>query len=104
MKNKKICFLIEDEKLTKFKIRLDHDNLNKSQFLRAFIDFYLGRDVAVLSLIQKFKLSIGKHTKAERRAIEKIKTEREKTIRQFGLEEGEVESIFDLIEEEHPDL
>jgi uncharacterized protein YjiS (DUF1127 family) len=40
-----------------------------------------------------------KKTKSEK--LQKIGTQK---IRDFGLSEDDVESIFDLIEEEHPDL
>ena len=104
LKDKRISLLLNKEQLFKFRIKLESDNITQSNFLRFFIDSYLNESKEVLSLVEKIKLNSGNYTKAEQRFVKKMISEREEIIKQFGLNKEEVESIFDLIEEEHPDL
>jgi hypothetical protein len=89
---------------TDLRIRLRFDGLNQSKFFRAMITGYLEKDSDLMcyldNYIRKNKLQGINKRDASRRLIEKGR-EAEKM---FSLNEEEVENIFDIIEEEHPDL
>jgi hypothetical protein len=44
------------------------------------------------------------HSKQKRAKSKKLEEEGENLMKKLGLREEEIENIFDLLEEEHPDL
>ncbi len=103
-KNKKIVFDDTDIRHAKLKIRLQHDGLSQAEFFRAFITGYIENDRDVVKFINKYKTESKTQSK---RAIKKtqkdIETGTDK-MEKFGFFDGELEDIFDLIAEQHPDL
>jgi hypothetical protein len=88
---KKVVFTETDHRHAQLIIRLKHDDIKQSDFLRAMITGYLKQDERILS----FK----KRTKSKK-LIQKGK----ETMEDAGFSEDQLEDLFDLIAEEHPDL
>ena len=103
-KNKKIVFDDTDIRHAKLKIRLQHDGLSQAEFFRALVTGYLEKNTAILKYIQLYK---EQHKKQSKKSRKKIQAEIEKgqiKMEEFGIIDGELEDIFDLIANEHPDL
>ena len=103
-KNKKIVFDDTDTRHAKLKIRLQHDGLSQAEFFRAFITGYIEKDGDVIKFINKYKTTNKTQSK---KAIKNNKKDIDKgtqKMEQFGIVDGELEDIFDLIASEHPDL
>ena len=103
-KKKKIVFDDTDIRHAQLKIRLQHDGLSQAEFFRCMITGYINKDQVLLKYIQDYKDSKGTQSKAKRKQIQKDVEVGEKLLSKFGLKEDELENIFDLIAEEHPDL
>ena len=97
---KRIVFTDTDHRHAQFIVRLKHDGLRQSEFFRSLISGYLNGDERIYS----FVLENSKHSEKRKSKSKKLLKEGKKTINDLGLNEGEIDNIFDLIEKEHPDL
>ena len=103
-KNKKIVFDDTGTRHAKLKIRLQHDNLSQAEFFRALITGYIEKDNLLIDFIKKYKESNNKQSKKAIKLIDKDIQKGESLMQQFGIGDGELEDIFDLIENNHPNL
>lgn len=103
-KEKRVIIKIPGNNHAEFKIRLGYDNLTQTAFFRAVMDGYVRQDKLIIEYIQNYKESIGKHSKHNKRRIEKDIEERDATNRSFALNDGELSELYDLVEKEFPEL
>lgn len=103
-KNKKIMFDDTDIRHAKLKIRLQHDNLTQAEFFRAMVTGYIEKDADLVRYVKQYKEMNKKQSK---KSIKKVQTDidtGQTKLEHFGIVDGELEDIFDLIESQHPDL
>ena len=101
---KKVVYYEVPKKHADLKIRWQYDNIKQSEFFRLLTDCYLNKDERMLEIISQYKEQESIQNKSKRKKTKKI-YEKEKEVKEkFALGDGEVESIFDLLEQEHPDL
>ena len=103
-KTKKIIFTIPANDKAKFKVQLQYDSLTQAKFLRGMIEGYINRDENFMKFIAKMKGDTKVQSKAQLKKVEKNLVEMKQTKNTFALEDDEVENIFDMLEQEHPDL
>ena len=103
-KNKKIVFDDTDIRHAQLKIRLQHDGLSQAEFFRAFITGYIEKDGDVIKFINKYKSHNKVQSKKAIKSTQRDIDNGAKKMEQFGIFDGEIEDIFDLIANEHPDL
>ncbi len=103
-KDKKIIFDDSSTRHARLKIRLEYDGLSQAEFFRSFITGYLDKDDRVLSYLESYKLKKKKQSKRNMNIIKKDKEKADDLLAQFGIKDGELENIFDIIAKEHPDL
>jgi len=101
---KKFMFYDSEQRQVELRIRCQYDNINQSQFFRMMISGYLNNDSNILKYIDSFKQEHALQGKAKRDYISKKHSEAQDTISKHGLAAEELESIFDIIEMEHPEL
>ena len=101
---KKVVFYENEKKHADFKIRLHYDGLGQSEFFRAIIAGYINQDEDLLNYIAKYQEEHDKHSKAKRAESKRLLSTGAEVTKKFGLEEREIEDIFDLLEKENPDL
>jgi hypothetical protein len=103
-KKKRIVFDDTDTRHARLRIQLERDGLTQAEFFRAYITAYLNKDTNIVDFITDYKVT---NDRGQRRSI-KISKEEERSKNQlmtkFGIKDDELENIFDLIAEEHPDL
>ena len=83
-------------------IRLKHDGLTKTKFFRTLLTGYLEGDPDIVRFISKHRAP--HQSKNHSKIIEKSASEASNTQQKYGLEEGDIENIFDILEKQHPDL
>tara|TARA_A100001201_G_C4060303_1_gene192475 strand:+ start:778 stop:1104 length:327 start_codon:yes stop_codon:yes gene_type:complete len=97
---KRIVFTENDHRHAQLIVKLKHDGLKQSEFFRSLITAYLSGDERILSYIEEIsKLSKSRKTKSKA-----LSEKGKQNISDFGFTDGEIENIFDLIEEEYPEL
>lgn len=101
-KDKQLIFTIDDDLHARFKIALFYDRMGQSQFIKHIIAGYLTNNPHIRAFVDE--LLAKKLSKAKKRNRRRDAEEQEKTVKNFALDEDEIESIFDLIESENPDL
>jgi hypothetical protein len=103
-KNKRIVFEESTHKHAQLKIRLEYDSLSQAEFFRCLIDGYLNKDTKIIKFIEEYKQEKGKGSKRNNKYRKKDTQKGDELLEKFGIKDSELENIFDLIEEEFPDL
>ena len=101
---KRIVFNVSDHDHAKLIVRLRHSSLTQSEFFKAVINAVNDNDETMLNFIsarvsQKQKLNKTRIAKSN-----KLISNGKQLKLDFGFDDEEIENIFDLIAEEHPDL
>ena len=103
-KTKRLVFDDTDSRHAQLKVRLDYDGLTQAEFFRSFITGYLNNDELVINFISKYKQDKKIQSKRNIKIMMKDYENAEVLLSRFGIEQDELENIFDLIAKEHPDL
>jgi len=101
---KKIVFYDSDKRHADLKIRLHYDGLTQSAFFRGLVSGYLAQDEDLMSYIDTLKEQTKVQSASKKNKIKSLSQAREETIDKFALKDSEIESIFDILEEEGPEL
>ena len=94
---KKICFDSTDALHAELKIRLHYDEIKIKDFFNEVVKAYVGRNEHMLAMVNEIKAN-------KNSAIKRMREKEVETINKFGLNKKDIESIFDILEKEHPDL
>ena len=103
-KLKKIVFTATEKSHADLKIKLHYDGLTQVTFYRMMMEGYIEEDERILQYVQDWKDKQEVQSKRQRNDIRKEYKSQKEIKEKFALDETEVESIFDLLEKEHPDL
>jgi dsDNA-specific endonuclease/ATPase MutS2 len=104
MKEKQVAFSIPENEKAKFKVQLQYDSLTQGQFLKGIMFGYIEQDLDLMKFIAKLKEELKAQSRIPRNKVERNLKDRQSTKNKFALEDDEVEDIFDILEQEHPDL
>ena len=103
-REKRISFMDTDKRNADLRIRLKNDGLTKTKFFRAILTGYLERDHMIVEFIDRFKLEAGLQSKKKAKTVKELEEKGQENKRKMGLEDMEIQNIFDILEKEHPDL
>jgi hypothetical protein len=98
--SKRIVFSDTDHRHAQLVLRLRHDGLTQAQFFRSLITGYLEGD----ERIHNYIASISTQSNLKKKQSQRLRQKGKQKVEEMGLSEQQVENIFDLIAEEHPDL
>jgi|TARA_R110000744_G_C19220785_1_gene547085 hypothetical protein len=101
---KKIVFYDSEKNHAELKIRLHYDGLTQSAFFREVVAGYVAQDENIVKFIEITKEQKSTQSKKKMKKISNMNASKKKTIQKFALDENEIENIFDILEEECPDL
>jgi len=101
---KRIVFEDTDKRHADLKIRLDYDGISQALFFRSLITGYLEKNEHMIKFIEEVQERNNIHSQQKRIKSAELIENGKQTIKNFGLDEEEVEDIFDLLEKEHPEL
>jgi len=97
---KRIVFTENDHRQAQLLIRCKYDGLSQSDFFRHIVSGYIRGDDRIQDYINEVKTT-GKNRRQKSEILKKIGHQK---MGDFGLTDGEVDNIFDLLEEEFPEL
>ena len=101
----KLAFYLDSKLHENLKIRLYYDQIKtQSEFFRYCVESYLGQDKLFMDFLDDYKMN--------HKIQSKVRTQRSRSLRQSGsqlmeelaLTDEEVQNIFDILEEELPEL
>jgi|TARA_Y100000310_G_scaffold96456_1_gene94211 hypothetical protein len=98
--NKRIVFTENDHRHAKFIIRLRQDSLKQSEFFRHIVTGYIDGNENIQNFVDEIKQQSQNRKTKSRRTISRG----QEILKDLALDEGEIENIFDILEEEHPEL
>jgi hypothetical protein len=102
--DKRISFMDTDKRSADLLISLKNDSITKAKFFRAIVTGYLEKDAAIIDFLERYKKKSGVQSARQATIVKKSIEKGKESIRKFGLEDGEIENIFDILEKEHPEL
>ena len=103
-KEKKIVFSDTHIRHAQLKVRLDYDGLSQAEFFRSIVTGYLNKDKDLIDYIQSYKSNKGIQSKRNIKYAVEDDNKSDELLSKFGIKSEELEDIFDMIAEEHPDL
>jgi len=101
---KKFTFYAKDTLHADFKIRMQHHSITQSEFLRACVQAVVEKDPMMEMFIDHYKEDNNKQSKTQRAKIKKDQSNSEELLKDFGFGDEDIDNIFDLIAEEHPEI
>ena len=101
----KLTFFLNSKLHENLKIRLYYDQINtQSEFFRYCVESYLEQNALFMTFLDDYK--INKKVQSKRRAHKsrKLRVSGEKLMEELALTDKDVQNIFDILEEELPEL
>jgi hypothetical protein len=98
--NKRVVFSDNEHRHAQLVLKLKHDGFKQGQFFRTIITGYINDDPVLQQFVDEMKEQSPRLKKKARR----LRDQGEETMSALGFNEDDIENIFDLIEQEHPDL
>ena len=98
--NKRIVFTENDHRHAQLVVRLKYDDMRQSDFFRSLITGYIEGDKRITDFIDEVK----HQSKKKKKLSKKLKEEGDRNLNSMGFSEKQIDDIFDLIAEEHPEL
>lgn len=105
--HRQIYFTETDHWVARLTARLNYDNMKRTEFFKLFCNLYLEKDQRMLDIIKSYKQERDLQTKEKKkqtRQTQKMYDMGRELEEKFALNEDEIQSIFDLLAREHPDL
>ena len=88
-----------------FKLKLHHHGLTQSNFLRGVVKAFLQDDAQFMEWFETWKLRNSKiKASHHHKKSDKLYEQGKEIADKFGINDGEIEDIFDVIAKEHPEL
>jgi len=100
----KVTFYADKDEHVRLKIRLQQDSITQSDFYRCMLQGYINKDEAILELIDNYKEKNKRQNAERRKKAQKSLGKGRDVETKFALGNDEIENIFDLLEQEHPEL
>jgi formiminotetrahydrofolate cyclodeaminase len=100
----KVTFYADKDEHVRLKIRLQQDSLTQSDFFRCMLQNYIDKDEAILDLVNNYKEKHKRQNAERRKKVQKSLEKGRDVKTKFALDDNEIENIFDLLEQEHPEL
>lgn len=100
----KIHFYANKDKHIRFKVALEKHNMTMSEFFRACCDAIIGDEEEMNSFLESYKLKSKKHSKRNMKILRKDAEQSENILADLGINEDDIESLFDFIADQHPEI
>ena len=101
----KLTFYLNAKLHENLKIRLYYDQVKtQSEFFRYCVESYLKQDPLFMQFFDDYKINKKVQSKARVTKSRKLRERGETVLRDLALTEEEVENVFDLLEEDLPEL
>jgi hypothetical protein len=101
----KLTFFLDSKLHENLKIRLYYDQIKtQSEFFRCCVEAYLSQDEYFVEFLDHYKVNNALQSKARAKKSRKLREAGSRLLEDLALTPTDVENIFDIIEEELPEL
>lgn len=97
---KRVVFTENDHRHAQLIIKLKHLGITQAAFFRHLITGFINDDDRIVEYINE----ASPRSKIKTLKAQKLKKIGRQKLQDFALSEGDIENIFDLLEEEYPEL
>ena len=101
---KRVYVIMGEKQHMDLKIKLDHLKIGLSEFIRACSDALVEGHPIMEQFIDHYRETSEKHSKKAAKLAKKDRKKSEKIMKDLGLDLDEIEDIFDIIEQDHPEI
>ena len=101
---KKVQFVDTDVRHAQLKIKLERESITQAEFFRACLTGMIDEDPDFIKYIRSYKQKKNIGRKRDAKVLEREDSASDDLMQKFGIKDSEIDNIFDLIAEEHPDL
>ena len=98
--DKRIVFTDTDHRHAQLLVKLKTDGMTQAKFFRSLISGYINGD----ERIESFILENGNHSIKRQQQVDRIRKTGRNKMSELGLDDEQVDNLFDLIAEEFPEL
>jgi len=101
----KLTFFLDSKLHENLKIRLYYDQIkSQSEFFRVCVESYLEQDPLFVEFLDNYKINKELQSKKRSNKSRKLREKGNKLLQQLALSPAEVQNIFDILEEDLPEL
>jgi len=100
---KKISTTITEKKEVDLLIKLEYDQLTKTELLRCLLHAYIEDEPNVRSYINEYKREHQVKSRLKQGRINNLEKKREEMNNLYGLAKEEIEQLFDIFDKDFPD-
>jgi hypothetical protein len=101
----KLTFFLDSKLHENLKIRLYYDQIKtQSEFFRCCVESYLSQDIHFMEFLDHYKVNNALQSKARTKKSRKLRETGSRLLEDLALTPVDIENIFDIIEEELPEL
>jgi hypothetical protein len=101
---KRIYIYMDEKQHMDLKVKLDFHHINMSEFVRVCADGVLSGNPIMDQFIDFYKEHSEKHSKKSIKDAKKDREVADELLHDLGLSGDDIEDIFDIIEEDHPEI
>jgi len=101
---KRVRFYIKNDAHIRFKAGLTKHQMSMSEFLRACCDAVANDNPLMNNFIDHHKEISEKHSKRNNDIIKKDRAKGEALLEDFGIDDDEIQNLFDIIADQHPEI
>jgi len=100
----RVHFYASKDSHIRFQTSLEKHNMTMSEFFRACCRGVSEDDEAMLAFIESYKETSEKHSKRNANITKKDAEVGDSILEDLGIGEEDIESLFDFIAEQHPEI
>jgi hypothetical protein len=101
----KLTFFVNAKSHENLKVRLYYDEIKtQTEFFRICVESYLNQDKLFMEFLDDYKITKKVQSKKRTTASRKLRNKGGQLLRDLALSDEDVENIFDILEEELPEL
>lgn len=101
---KRVHFYADKDAHIRFRTSLEKHNMTMSEFLRACCEAVSEDDKVMLSFLDSYKERSEKHSKSKSKILQKDLKKSDNLLEDLGIGEDDIESLFDFIADQHPEI
>jgi hypothetical protein len=101
---RRVHFYADKDAHIRFRASLEKHNMTMSEFFRACCTAITEDDKTMLSFVDSYKESSEKHSKKNTKITNKDQQKGDSILSDLGINDEDIESLFDFIAEQHPEI
>lgn len=101
---KRVYIYMNDQQHVQLKVRLDYLKISMSEFVRACANGLLEGHPTMEQFMDHYRETSDKFSKKQAKTAKKDREQSDKTMEDLGIDFDDIQNIFDVIEEDHPEI